>query len=85
MSQILNTFRSAIIESEKTRYRLSKETGISESQLCEFVHGRRGMATANLELLAVALGLEIIIRPAKKKTRRGTKNQKKKSTTRKGR
>ena len=70
MSAIHDAIRRAISDSEKTRYRLWQETGIAQSQLCEFVHGRRGMSMDNLETLADALGLEIVVRPAKRKKRR---------------
>ncbi len=67
MSAVYDAIRKVIAESEKTRYRLWQETGISQAQLCEFLHGRRGMSIENLETLAEALGLEIVVRPAKRK------------------
>ncbi len=67
VSAIYDAIRHAIAESGKTRYRLWQETGISQAQLCEFLHGRRGMSMESLETLAEALGLEIIVRPAKRK------------------
>lgn len=67
MSAIYDAIRKAIAKSRKSRYRLWQETGISQAQLCEFVHGRRGMSIQNLEELAEALGLEIIVRPSKRK------------------
>ncbi len=67
MSAIFDAIRKAIAESGKTRYRLWQETGISQAQLCEFLHGRRGMSVENVETLAPALGLEITVRSAKRK------------------
>lgn len=67
MSAIHDAIREAIAESKKSRYRLWQETGISQAQLCEFVHGRRGMSMENLESLADALGLEIVVRLAKRR------------------
>ncbi len=67
VSAIYDALRHAIAESGKTRYRLWQETGISQSQLCEFLHGHRGMKIDTLELLAKALGLEIVVQPAKRK------------------
>ncbi len=67
VSAIYDAIRHAIATSGKTRYRLWQETGISQAQLCEFLHGRRGMSIENLETLAEALGLEIVVRPAKRK------------------
>lgn len=70
MSAVYDAIRKAIAESAKTRYQLWQETGISQTQLCEFLHGRRGMSMDNLETLAKALGLEIQIRPIMKRKRR---------------
>ena len=67
MSEIIDAIRQALAESEKTRYRLWKETGISQAQLCEFLHGRRGLSIDNIETLADALGLEIEIRPRRRR------------------
>ncbi|MCH8824775.1 MAG: helix-turn-helix transcriptional regulator [Planctomycetes bacterium] len=69
MPVIYEAIRKAISDSEKTRYQLWQETGISQAQLCEFLHGRRGMSMDNLETLAKALGLEILTRPVKKRKR----------------
>jgi transcriptional regulator with XRE-family HTH domain len=63
MSQIFDTIRRAIEASGKTRYRLSKETGIDQAQLSRLMSGKEGVSVENLERLADALGLEIIIRP----------------------
>lgn len=62
MSQIFDTIRKAIEASSKTRYRLSKETGIDQAQLSRLMSGKEGVSVENLERLAEALGLEIIIR-----------------------
>ena len=70
VSAIYDAIRKAIAEGGKTRYRLWQETGISQAQLCEFLHGRRGMSIENLETLADELGLEIVIRP-KRRRRKG--------------
>lgn len=65
MSKILDTIRKAIETGDKTRYRLAKETGIDQAQLSRLMSGVGAMSYDNLERLADALGLEIIIRPAK--------------------
>ena len=67
MAEIYESIREAIERSEKSRYRLSQETGISQTQLSEFLHGRRGMSVENIELLIEALGLEVTIRRPKRK------------------
>ena len=65
MGNLLDEIRKAMKASGKTRYRLSKETGIDQSHLFKLWNGEAGLSVENLERLAEALGLEIIIRPAK--------------------
>jgi transcriptional regulator with XRE-family HTH domain len=68
VSRILDQIRKAIEASDKTRYRLWKETGIDQAQLSRLMSGDSGLSYENLERLADSLGLEIIIRPAKRKS-----------------
>ena len=37
---IIETIRKEIAKSEKTRYRIMKESGVSEAQLCRLMKGR---------------------------------------------
>jgi len=74
MSKILDEIRRAIKVSEKTRYRLSKETSIPESQLSRLMTGEKGLSFEALERLVEALGLEIVIQ--QKKTRKKVKHGK---------
>lgn len=67
MSKILDAIRREVKRSKKSRYRISKETGITESQLSLLMSGKRGLRYEALELLAENLGLEIVIRPKNKK------------------
>lgn len=62
MSEILDKLRDAIQASPKSRYRLSQETGVEQSQLSRFMAGTRGLGAESIEKLAEALGYEIIIR-----------------------
>ena len=52
--------RAAIEDAPVTRYRISQETGISESHLCRFVQGTRGLSLENLEVLCEYLGLQLV-------------------------
>ena len=70
MSKLLDEIREAIRTSDKTRYRLSKETAIPQSQLSRLMTGEKGVSFDAMERLAEALGLEIIIRP-KRRQRKG--------------
>ena len=67
MSEIRKAIREAVEADERSRYRLAKETGISEPMLCLFMQGKRGMTLDRLELLADHLNLEITIRPRRRK------------------
>lgn len=62
MSKLLDEIRKAIQASDKTRYRLSQETSIPQSQLSRLMTGEKGLSFDAMERLADALGLEIIIR-----------------------
>ena len=66
MSQILDAIREAIETGDKTRYRIWKDTGISESQLSKLMRGKRGLSIEALERLAEYLDLEIVIRKRKR-------------------
>lgn len=71
VSRILEELREQIEASEKTRYAISKETGIDQAQLSRFVNGRQGLGIDALERLCDCLEMEIVIR--NKKRRRKTK------------
>lgn len=66
MNKILDSIRAAIQKSEKTRYVLSKETGIDNAQLSRLMAGKSGLSVESLERLADALDLEISIGPKRK-------------------
>lgn len=69
MSKVLKAIRDAITESGKTRYTISKQTGIDQSQLSRLMQGRTGLSLETLEKLTEFLGLEIVIRARRKKGR----------------
>ena len=51
--------RKAIDDSGLTRYRISKETGVSESTLSQFYNGNRGLSMEALNALGDCLQLTI--------------------------
>ena len=63
MSIILDTLTRAILTSGKTRYRIAKESGVSEAQLSKLVRGLRGLTIETAEKLAPTMGLRITITP----------------------
>ncbi|OHB70154.1 MAG: hypothetical protein A2V70_14840 [Planctomycetes bacterium RBG_13_63_9] len=60
--------RQAIDDSGLTRYRISKETGISETALALFYNGQRGLSMKALNALGEYLQLTITLgrKPEKK-------------------
>lgn len=63
MSEVL---RHAIETSGKTRYRISVDTGISESVLSRFVSGERGLSMEAIDVLLKYLELEVVQRKPEK-------------------
>ena len=53
--------RQAIDDSGLTRYRIAKETGISESALAQFYNGHRGLSMEALNALGEFLQLKIML------------------------
>lgn len=51
--------QQAIDASGKTRYRISKDTGISQSVLSLFCNGQRGLSLAAVDVLVSYLDLEL--------------------------
>ena len=70
MPPLLDAICDAIEASDKTRYRIAKDTGISQGHLSRLMSGERGVSVAALEQLAEYLDLEIVIRP-KRRSRKG--------------
>lgn len=71
MAELLNTIRNAIATSGRTRYRIAKDTGIAASQLSRLMSGESGLGVESVEKLAEYLGLDIIIRPKRRRAKKG--------------
>lgn len=69
MGNLLDGIRTAILKSKVTRYRIAKETGIGQPQLSRLMTGEAGLSLKAIERLADYLGLEIVIRPKRRKAR----------------
>ena len=65
---VSDQLRQAIDDSGLTRYRIAKETGISESTLGQFYNGHRGLSMNALNALGEFLDLKIVLgrKPRKK-------------------
>jgi len=71
---ILESIAKAIRKSDKSRYRISKETGVSQSVLCYITKGsggRKSCGTKTVDILCKYLGLELVPKEPKKKAKRG--------------
>jgi transcriptional regulator with XRE-family HTH domain len=66
--KLSDQLRAAIDISGSTRYRIAKETGISEAALSKFYLGQRGLSMKALDALADYLQVTVIVgrKPAKK-------------------
>ena len=58
---LTDQLRKAIEDSGLTRYRIAKETGISESALAQFYNGHRGLSMEALNALGEFLQLRIML------------------------
>ena len=58
-NSLTDQLRQAIEDSGLTRYRIAKETGISESTLAQFYNGHRGLSMNALNALGDFLQLTI--------------------------
>jgi hypothetical protein len=58
---LTDQLRQAIDESGLTRYRISKETGISEATLSKFYLGQRGLSMEAMNALGQCLKLTIVM------------------------
>ncbi len=68
-STVSEQLRAAILaaaETGVTRYRISKETGVEQSALSRFVHGKVGLDLSSVDKLAAYLGLELVYSAAPK-------------------
>ena len=58
---LTDQLRQAIDDSGLTRYRIAKETGVSETTLAQFYNGRRGLSMEALNALGEFLQLKITL------------------------
>ena len=65
---IVETLREYIIKSDKTRYRIAKDTGIDQATLCRVMQGE-SCSVETAELLCEYFGLKLTEQP-KRKSRR---------------
>lgn len=62
-TSLSDQLRQLIETAEVSRYRISQQTGISQSLLSRFIHDTAGLSVDSLDKLAEALGLQLIKTP----------------------
>lgn len=67
MAQIIDAIRIAVKMSNENPATIAKGAGVARSQLSRLLSGERGLSTETAEKLAEYLGLEIVIRPRRRK------------------
>ncbi len=66
--------REAIKRCGKTRYQISKETGIEQAVLSRFVHRQAGMSWDSIDKLCECIGARLMLdAPTTKQTKRKAK------------
>ena len=68
MKRLSEQLREAIAKAGVSRYEIAKQTGVSETTLCRFVSGERGISVAAMDAIGQYLGLSIV-RPKKRPTK----------------
>jgi hypothetical protein len=65
VSMIIETIRKHIKNCGKTRYRISKETGVGEDQLCRIMQGKT-CTVETADILLKYFGIELVHKKRKK-------------------
>lgn len=54
-----------------SRYEISRQTGIAQSQLSRLYHGEAGLGFDALDRLAECIDVEIVVRPRRRTRKKG--------------
>ena len=57
---ISETLRRAILSADKSRYRISQESGVAQSTLSKFVNGHEALSLAAIDKVGDCLSLRLI-------------------------
>ena len=63
--QLFELVRELIRSADESRYSMSKATGISESQLTQFMSGTKGLGNQAMDVLLNHLGYEVALKKRK--------------------
>jgi len=67
MLSTMDQLRRAIERADETPYAIGKGSGVNRSQLSRMLSGENSLSIESAERLADYLGLEIIVRPKKRR------------------
>jgi len=70
MAELLDTLRRAIEDSDETPAAIARGADVAKSQLSRLLSGERGLRIDSAERLVEYLGLEIIVRPKRRRRRK---------------
>ena len=73
--KLTDQLRQAMDGGPKSRYQVSKETGIDEATLSRFIHGKGGLSMDGLDRIAECLGLNLTTAIAAQKPKRAKRDQ----------
>ena len=68
---ISEQLKDAILNADISRYRIAKETGLTEAGLSRFVNGVAGLSLESIDKVGECLGLEITTRKRKSSKQKG--------------
>ena len=68
---ISDQLREAILNAPVSRYRIAKDTGVTEASLSRFVNGITGMELDLIDKIGEYLGLDIVAREREPEKRKG--------------
>jgi transcriptional regulator with XRE-family HTH domain len=60
MKKLSDQLREAIEKAGVSRYEIAKATGVSQTTLCRFVSGERGISVDAMDAIGQYLGLSIV-------------------------
>jgi len=64
---VTKALQQAIRDSDLSQNEIARRAGIDAGQVCRFVNGQRGMTLATAARVGDVLGLEIAIRPKRRR------------------
>ena len=66
-AEVTKALQQAIRDSDLSQNEIARRAGIDPGMVCRFVNGQRGMTLATAARVADVLGLEIVIRPKRRR------------------